>query len=1118
MQTEEEASPFFSLENLAALNIFLSQQTTTSSRSSKSVSHHKTNRNMPSPGNSSSSSSSSQLNVNLNHQTAMAAAAAAAASAGYPSNFNPFMFAMHHQQQQQQQQQSQRGTNSNSGSMGQNLNLFPTDFSSLYLAPFAASLAASNRTGNHQQQQQQQQQQQLAAAAAAAALYNQSMFLRAGQQQHQHANNTLLNSIGSSLSASSSSSSSSASSLSDAQDIWNHHQFAAAAAAAAAMYGQLNGAQLSQPASVKSKSSPNNNNTNTNSNMPLNLIKEECKEAPFNMSGKSNNGKENNATTGVNIGLSGAGGGGGGSDEISSLHHSVNSKLNKIASSQSQFVDALAAAALLMKSNNNVGVNAASNRSPSVNSLASNTTSVSANSAHQNVKIKKEKCVKQRKSIATNEPIAFTTNDSNLNNNADFIKNISNMILLNQNNHHLIADYSSKAALLASSTPKPLISPNPPIHTSLESDINANTSNTTTTPAALITKTTTSSQSNDITNSSKKTKTKQKSSFDGVNKKQRKTMSTHHVMSSKKQKLLMQQLGNEEEVVVANGDDEENPNGAYHGHHLHDGEETYHEMNGDDNEQAINYSMNIDSNNESNNSLSNENNGNSKRRRPDLSQQGILVSPNGKKRVQCHVCMKTFCDKGALKIHFSAVHLREMHKCTVQGCNMVFSSRRSRNRHSANPNPKLHMARPHPVSHRYQNTGPIISEDQPSMAGVILAEVEKSVNGTVEDEENDNEDELDVTDHNEDDRVINRNDFNGDQDDDGDDDDNDEATTCNIQIKRELPTDHVDTIENGVFMKAKKLKKNHEKIQKKTLTNLVENSENMNQENDENLDHDENEADQSNDDLDNPYEHQNLMKLNASQSKRKSAHPMRIMSMIGTTVANKIAQDDVSESLVSLTQSLKRKYDTESSNGGHHIEDGENSTHNPRTNGNLNLKNVKKFKSNSLLIPTSTSLSSSISPTSTSTTSSNRSLSSPTHTTKTSPLNEFKCFIVGCNEVFNSKEMRDSHSSKISMHEKLLNILPDYNNSQDDDENEHDENEEEDEEERNSEQQQLNRSENHDENSLANSNYDYDNTTNNNNNNNTNECLDDENKPESTDNEPNNDYHLQNKKLVASSI
>ncbi|XP_064620348.1 zinc finger protein basonuclin-2-like isoform X2 [Lineus longissimus] len=67
-----------------------------------------------------------------------------------------------------------------------------------------------------------------------------------------------------------------------------------------------------------------------------------------------------------------------------------------------------------------------------------------------------------------------------------------------------------------------------------------------------------------------------------------------------------------------------------------------------------------------------------------------LISPSGKKRVLCTACNKTFCDKGALKIHYSAVHLKEMHSCTVAGCNMLFSSRRSRNRHSANPNPKLH--------------------------------------------------------------------------------------------------------------------------------------------------------------------------------------------------------------------------------------------------------------------------------------------------------------------------------------------------------------------------------------------------------------------------------------------
>ncbi|CAG5134836.1 unnamed protein product [Candidula unifasciata] len=69
-----------------------------------------------------------------------------------------------------------------------------------------------------------------------------------------------------------------------------------------------------------------------------------------------------------------------------------------------------------------------------------------------------------------------------------------------------------------------------------------------------------------------------------------------------------------------------------------------------------------------------------------------FMGSNGKKRALCTACNKTFCDKGALKIHYSAVHLKEMHKCTVEGCQMMFSSRRSRNRHSANLNPKLHMS------------------------------------------------------------------------------------------------------------------------------------------------------------------------------------------------------------------------------------------------------------------------------------------------------------------------------------------------------------------------------------------------------------------------------------------
>ncbi|CAB1451388.1 unnamed protein product [Pleuronectes platessa] len=66
-------------------------------------------------------------------------------------------------------------------------------------------------------------------------------------------------------------------------------------------------------------------------------------------------------------------------------------------------------------------------------------------------------------------------------------------------------------------------------------------------------------------------------------------------------------------------------------------------------------------------------------------------SAGGRKgRVCCGVCGKSFYDKGTLKIHYNAVHLKIKHCCTVAGCTMVFSSLRSRNRHSANPNPRLH--------------------------------------------------------------------------------------------------------------------------------------------------------------------------------------------------------------------------------------------------------------------------------------------------------------------------------------------------------------------------------------------------------------------------------------------
>nr|XP_057924909.1 zinc finger protein basonuclin-2 isoform X2 [Doryrhamphus excisus] len=66
--------------------------------------------------------------------------------------------------------------------------------------------------------------------------------------------------------------------------------------------------------------------------------------------------------------------------------------------------------------------------------------------------------------------------------------------------------------------------------------------------------------------------------------------------------------------------------------------------------------------------------------------------PVPKGRVLCGVCGKSFYDKGTLKIHYNAVHLKIKHGCTVAGCTMVFSSLRSRNRHSANPNPRLHRS------------------------------------------------------------------------------------------------------------------------------------------------------------------------------------------------------------------------------------------------------------------------------------------------------------------------------------------------------------------------------------------------------------------------------------------
>lgn len=61
--------------------------------------------------------------------------------------------------------------------------------------------------------------------------------------------------------------------------------------------------------------------------------------------------------------------------------------------------------------------------------------------------------------------------------------------------------------------------------------------------------------------------------------------------------------------------------------------------------------------------------------------------------VQCSICKRMYSNKGTLRVHFKSVHLKEMHRCTVPGCDMMFTSVRSRNRHSQNPN--LHRTLPY---------------------------------------------------------------------------------------------------------------------------------------------------------------------------------------------------------------------------------------------------------------------------------------------------------------------------------------------------------------------------------------------------------------------------------------
>lgn len=62
----------------------------------------------------------------------------------------------------------------------------------------------------------------------------------------------------------------------------------------------------------------------------------------------------------------------------------------------------------------------------------------------------------------------------------------------------------------------------------------------------------------------------------------------------------------------------------------------------------------------------------------------IPVDKENPKR--CVECGQEFSNHFDVKHHYQNVHLRMMHKCTVEGCNAGFPSKRSRDRHSSNLN------------------------------------------------------------------------------------------------------------------------------------------------------------------------------------------------------------------------------------------------------------------------------------------------------------------------------------------------------------------------------------------------------------------------------------------------
>ena len=300
---------------------------------------------------------------------------------------------------------------------------------------------------------------------------------------------------------------------------------------------------------------------------------------------------------------------------------------------------------------------------------------------------------------------------------------------------------------------------------------------------------------------------------------------------------------------------------------------------------------------------------------------------------------------------------------------MVFSSRRSRNRHSANPNPKLHMARPHPISHRYPTTGPIIGDDRPSMAGMFLADIEKvKRSSSVSNDEMPNT----STTPNSNNNNIKRS----------------KSSTLNINDDLVIGDDEDDEINN------------EEDDNESNMSSIVDNHEIMSQ-----LDYPEdlsnnseikNRIEQEYNNGDNEdwmqqqqdFSYLNTSKNQSSSNKRKSAHPMRIQSTAKdqpqvNNDGNKRKEFEIESD---DQQNIKRtKYESNEQNNEDEPLNFSVSKQSPATQTNQILN-----------------------------------LNLPTQQQQKQQI--FKCLIKGCNSVFSSKSSRDRHSLNTNLHKKLLSI------------------------------------------------------------------------------------------------